>query len=92
MGLYFFYLSLQLFISKFNVGIKNKILVKSSNIFLTLTIRLSTAFGYDTTTLGFLAFLVVTSKFSGKDAGSTHQIPSVSNSKGRPTYEIFYNV
>ena len=49
----------------------------------TLTMIFSIAPGYDTATLGFLGFVVFTVKFSGKLAGMTHQIPSVSNSRGR---------
>lgn len=47
------------------------------------TIAFSTAPGYEKDTLGRLGSHVCTVKFSGKLDGSTHQIPSVSNSSGR---------
>lgn len=49
----------------------------------TLTIKFNIAPGYEIVTVGFFGFVVFIRKFSGNDAGRIHQIPSVSNSKGR---------
>jgi hypothetical protein len=49
----------------------------------TFTIILSMAPGYEMAMLGFFGLDVLMTKFSGNDAGKTHQIPSVSSSRGR---------